>query len=192
MTENLQGDYEPNTDTQLQFEVEQFYYREANMLDGREFQQWVGLLTGDMEYHMPSRYTPQRDISKQGTEGFLSVEHELQRQTPTSNPLREENALIMAFRAQRACKANAFGSNPPARTRRLISNVVIEINGSRDEYRVSSNFIMYYSRHRDDNHIYSGQRVDILRREDDQFKIARRDVILDWNVIPVPTVGLFF
>jgi 3-phenylpropionate/cinnamic acid dioxygenase small subunit len=184
--------YKVNQDSQLQFRVEQFYYQEAHLLDSREFYQWVTLLTADMQYIMPGRYSPQRDSKKRGQENFLAVDDELQREAIDAVPLREENALIMAFRAQRAYKANAWGSNPPARTRRLISNVIVEVLDGKAEYRVKSNFILYYSRHRQDNHIYSGQRIDCLYEVDGVFKIARREVILDWNVITAPTVGLFF
>jgi 3-phenylpropionate/cinnamic acid dioxygenase small subunit len=112
-----------------------------------------------------------------------------------ASPLRDESSMILAFRVQRAYKSNAWGSNPPARTRRNISNIMISLSSeanSREELRVQSNFILYYSRHRDDNHIYSGQRIDTLIQDADTFKIAKREIRLDWNLIPVPTVGLFF
>lgn len=189
-----------NRDPQLQFEIEQFYYHEANLLDERKYLQWLELLCSDMQYLMPGRYSPQRDLKKRGSEDFIAVADELQQQQVDALPLREESAMIMAFRAQRAFKANAFGSNPPARTRRIVSNVQIQIDKNSYKYSVKSNFLLYYSRHRDDNHIYSGQRIDTLVGPQDgtkdnkemAFKIAKREVILDWNLITGPTVGLFF
>lgn len=176
----------------LQHQVEQFYYHEAELLDERQYQQWLALISEDMQYLMPGRSSPQRDSSKRGKEDFLAVEDELEGSAVNGAPLREENALIMAFRADRAYKLNAWGSNPPARTRRLISN--IRIQPQDNALRVRSNFLMYYSRHRDDNHLYSGERIDQLRITggENGFLIAHREVRLDWNTITGPTVGLFF
>lgn len=184
-----------NQDPQLQFDVEQFYYQEATLLDERRYQTWLGLITDDLIYTMPSRHTAQADVKLKGSEEFLALSHELGRpnQAELSSPLREENALVMAFRAERAYKANAWGSNPPARTRRNIHNVQISRTDNDNELAVSSHFLMYYSRHQNDQCLYSGQRNDILRRDETlAFKIARREVILDFNVIEAPTLGLFF
>ena len=41
----------------LQFEVEQFLYQEAALLDAREFDKWLKLLTDDIHYWMPIRRT---------------------------------------------------------------------------------------------------------------------------------------
>lgn len=180
-----------NKDPQLQFEVEQFYYHEADLLDERQYQTWLALITDDLVYLMPGRASVQGDIALRGKEAFLASEAEFEGEGVNSLPLREENAMIMAFRAQRACKPQAWASNPPARTRRSVSNVRIELLGE-NSYQVKSNLLLYYSRHRDDNHIYSGQRIDTLRRVDGVLKIARREIRLDWNVIDAPTVGLFF
>ncbi len=179
-------------DIQLQHRIEQFYYREAALLDKREYQQWLLMLAEDIHYVMPSRYSPQRDIEKRGQESFLALKDELESPSPATAPMREENIFTIALRADRAYKTNAWGFNPPARTRRIVGNVMIEVSENEKEYSVNSNFILYYSRHRNDNFIYSGQRNDTLRDYDGQLVVARREVILDWNVIEAPSVGLFF
>jgi len=42
---------------QLQHEVEQFYYREAQLLDHHNFNAWFDLLEQDIHYWMPIRTT---------------------------------------------------------------------------------------------------------------------------------------
>src|SRR5436305_77676 len=37
----------------LQQEVERFLYTEANLLDARRFEEWLGLLSEDVRYWMP-------------------------------------------------------------------------------------------------------------------------------------------
>ncbi|MGH9034150.1 MAG: aromatic-ring-hydroxylating dioxygenase subunit beta, partial [Acidimicrobiia bacterium] len=46
----------PRVDVELQHEIEQFLYHEANLLDEREFQDWLELFTDDIHYWMPTRY----------------------------------------------------------------------------------------------------------------------------------------
>lgn len=176
---------------ELHFAVEQFYYREARLLDERCYQQWLALLCEDIRYLMPSRYVAQRDHAVRGSEAYLAPEREMQTDAVTDLPLREENYFVLAVRVDRAYKVSAWGDNPPARTRRHVSNV--ELIGCEDnELTVFSNFMLNYSRHGQDNFLYSGQRRDRLRVEGDSFRVASREVILDWNVIAAPSVALFF
>ncbi len=177
---------------ELQYRLEQFYYREARLLDERQYQQWLGLLSEDVSYTMPSRHVAQTDNRLRGREDFLAVEHELSPAGAGGAPLREENYFVLAIRVERAFKMNSWAENPPARTRRFVSNVELLSEGGDGDYQVCSNFMLHYSRHGRDNYTYSGQRRDILREVDDSFKITRREIILDWSVIVAPTVGLFF
>ena len=41
----------------LQYEVEQFLYREAALLDDRRFAEWFALIADDIHYWMPIRRT---------------------------------------------------------------------------------------------------------------------------------------
>src|SRR3546814_19798190 len=41
----------------LQHEIEQFYYWEARLLDGRRYEEWFSLLAQDIHYFMPIRTT---------------------------------------------------------------------------------------------------------------------------------------
>ena len=177
-------------DNQLICRIEQFYYREARLLDSRQFQQWLALLSEDVDYRMPSRFIATPDPRERGTEAYHAIDQELERGGPDSSPLRVENIFTLAIRAERAFKVNAWAENPPARTRRFINNVEVYQNG--EGYQVFSNFMLHYSRHDNSNYQYSGQRIDLLRELDGELKIARREIIHDWSVIPVPTLGLFF
>lgn len=178
------------SDSHLISRIEQFYYREARLLDNREYQQWLGLLTEDIDYRIPSRHIATPDPKLRGTESFHSLEHEIDRGGPNGSPLRIENFFTLAIRVDRAFKVNAWAENPPARTRRFISNVeVFEID---EGYQTYNNFQLVYSRHDNANFIYTGQRADILHQVDGELKIASREIIHDWNVIAVPTMGLFF
>lgn len=178
-------------DRDLICKVEQFLYREARLLDERKLQQWMSLISEDISYLMPARYQPTLNPSLRGTEAFHSIDQELESSAPVGVPLRKENFFNLAIRIDRAYKVNAWAENPPARTRRYITNIEVEEQAD-GLLKVYSNFQLFYSRHQLDNFTYYGQRKDILHPQGDSFKLASREVILDFNVITVPTLGLIF
>jgi len=180
------------TPIELNHRISQFYYLEARLLDERRYRQWLGLLAEDIVYTLPAHTIAQADPALRGTDDFHSLDHELERPAPDTAPLREENIFQLAIRADRALKANAWAENPAPRTRRVIGNIEVTALEEGDGLDCRSNFLLFYSRHGRDNHTYSGYRHDMLRDVAGELKIARREVILDWNVITAPTVGLFF
>lgn len=169
--------------------IQQFYYREARLLDDRQFQQWLGLLTEDVQYCVPARHVPLPDIAARDTEAFHEVTPEFGE--AGEPPFRDDNFLTLGLRASRALKAKAWAENPPARTRRFVSNIEPVAIGE-GQWQVFSHFMLSYSRHGRDNCMYTGQRIDRLREIDGQWKLAHREVRLDWNVITAPSLGLFF
>lgn len=179
-------------DQNLISRVSQFYYREARLLDNRQFQQWMTLIDESIEYSMPTRYVPQPNPQEQDKEEFLSVEHELDRANGgKGSPIRHDHYLELMVRSIRPYKTNAWSESPPPRTRRFISNIEVEAVGA-DEYDVYSNFQMFYSHSGANNHTYTGGRRDSLKEIDGQFRIFKREVIVDWDIITVPTLALIF
>lgn len=170
--------------------VEQFYFREARLLDERKYQQWLALVAEDVEYTLPSRHTVFVDPKKRDSEALLNVEQELSAGTDAN--FRSENYLTLSIRVMRAFKVNSWTDNPPARTTRFISNVEVLPGVASDCLQVFSNILIAYSRHDRDNHMYTARRSDILRSGEGDFLIAKREVLIDWNVVTGPSLGIFF
>ncbi len=172
--------------------VEQFYYREARLLDERCLQQWMTLVDESIEYSMPTRFVPQPDPKLQDTEAFSSVERELDRaEGPRGSPIRHDTFLSVFARTFRGYKTNGWSESPAPRTRRMISNV--EVTPLEDgQYQAYSNFLMFYSHLGKDNHTMTGGRRDVLKEVDGAFKLAKREVIIDMDIITVPTLALIF
>lgn len=170
--------------------IQQFYYREARLLDERLYQQWFALLSPEIAYTVPARHVPMRDNALRETEAFLGVEAEFS--SGMAPPLRAENHLHLMIRSMRAYKMNAWADNPPARTRRHVNNIeVFAVAEYPDtQWQVYSNTWLYYSRRED--HVYSYQRKDILKAADNTFCLLRREVLLDNTVVAGPSAGLFF
>ncbi len=179
------------TSPEMQRSLEGFYYREARLLDSRQFQHWLALVTDDISYLMPSRVNPMIDNRARGREEIIGIQAELEDADSLGCPIREEQYIHLAVRVERAFKINSWSEQPPARTRRLIGNVEM-IGSDADDLSVISNFHLYYARPGHENALYSGQRRDLLLSTEDGFRIRRREVIMDYANIELPTLGLLF
>jgi biphenyl 2,3-dioxygenase beta subunit len=162
----------------LQWEVEQFLYHEAELLDSRQFDQWLELFTDDLHYWMPLKYN--RDRRDEAPEE--SAANELS--------LFDDDKDFMAARIRRIKTGRAWAEDPPSRTRHLITNVAIDEAGP--ELRVRSNFLVYRNRLEGDVDLYAGCRDDRLRRVEGALKIARRKISLDQNVLLSKNLAIFF
>lgn len=179
----------PLTNLKKIHEIQQFYYREARMLDERKFQSWLDLLAPGIEYSMPARGNCGANAALKNCEEMLDLSPELSE--GLAPPLRDDNLLTLTFRANRTTSALAVADNPLTRTRRSVNNIEVYRQGGR-AYRVYNNVIMSFSRHGQDNHQYSFQRQDVLVRSGGALKIRKRRIIVEWNVITAPTMALIF
>jgi 3-phenylpropionate/cinnamic acid dioxygenase small subunit len=170
--------------------LQKFYYQEARLLDSRQYRQWFELLHTDIQYVVPARGNPMPDPRLRGEEAMLAVERELEGLDNTQVPLREENWFLLQARVERAYKLNAWAENPPARTRRLITNIELQ-EANAGSWQAVNNFLLFYSRN-DEECLYAGQRRDTLVASEATLQLVQRTVVLDSHLIDKPTVGLFF
>ena len=173
-------------------EVEQFLYREARLLDERRFHEWLELFTADVRYWMGGRRNRYPKSSKaiaildpdRYVEADLTEDAEL--------AILDENKQTLSARVARLDTGMAWAEDPPSRTRHLLANIEIEPGDAESELKVYSNFIVYRSRSETEQDFYVGARRDVLRRVGGAWKIARRKLILDQNVLSAKNVSIFF
>jgi 3-phenylpropionate/cinnamic acid dioxygenase small subunit len=173
-------------------EVEQFLYREARLLDERRFHEWLELLSDDIHYWMPVRTSRYPKSSKaiaildsdRYEEDELSKEDEL--------AILDETKETLTRRVARLDTGLAWAEDPPSRTRHIIANIELESGETDSELKVYSNFIVYRNRSETEQDFYVGGRQDVLRKSDGVWKIARRKIILDQNVLLAKNVSIFF
>lgn len=163
----------------LWHDIMQFYIHEAWLLDDRKFRDWLDLFTDDVFYFMPRRRNVRRkDLAQELTEvGDLAI--------------FEDDKTYLRMRVDRLDTGMAWAEDPPSRTRHLVGNLVLEPlpNG---EVKAKTAFILYRSHHETDEHIFAGSREDVLRQVEGQWKIARRVIVLDANVILAKNLSVFF
>jgi biphenyl 2,3-dioxygenase subunit beta len=172
--------------------VEQFLYREARLLDERQFHEWLGLFTDDIHYWMTARANRYPKSSK--AIAMLEAEHcpgEV-RDAADELGLFDENIATLTARVARLDTGMAWAEDPPSRTRHLITNVEIASETPGGELTVHCNFIVYRSRGETEQDFYVGTRQDTLRPVDGAWKIASRRMVLDQNVLTSKNLSIFF
>jgi 3-phenylpropionate/cinnamic acid dioxygenase small subunit len=172
--------------------VEQFLYREARMLDEGRLHDWLGLFTDDVHYWMTARTNRYPRSSK--AIAILDPERYVEDDITRADELGlfDEDIKSLTARVARLDTGMAWAEDPPSRTRHLISNIEVVPDASGAEVTVHCNFIVYRSRGETEQDFYVGAREDRLRRVDDAWKIARRRMVLDQNVLTAKNLSIFF
>jgi biphenyl 2,3-dioxygenase subunit beta len=175
----MSAETKERVDPDLQHEIEQFLYAEAELLDESDLHAWVALFTDDVRYLMPTRTNRLRrergqEIGKETDLAFF-----------------DDDKKSLEARVRRLDTGMAWAEDPPSRTRHLVTNVRIEPLAG-DEYAVRSYFFLYRSRLRTDENLFVGRRHDVLRRTPEGLRIARREILLDQNVILAKNLSVFF
>lgn len=173
---------------ELQHEVEQLYYREAELLDERRIEEWTALLAPEFRYRVPVRATRTwREIAPPEGATGSSVDREL---VPGGAWLDETRADVLE-RLRKLRSGSAWAEDPPSRTRRLVTNVRIAPSeaGILD---VRSAFLLYRNRSDTQVDLFAGERRDrLLRGGPHGFSLVDRVVVLDQSVLLAGHLGVF-
>ncbi len=90
----------------LQHQVEQFLYRQADLLDRKKWQDWIDLFTPDGMYWMPP------DTTYQTWDGQPAI--------------FAEDKNLMTVRMKRVLHPDAWSQRPLWKTNHVLSNVIME------------------------------------------------------------------
>jgi p-cumate 2,3-dioxygenase subunit beta len=139
-------------------EVEDFFYKEAALLDEWRLEEWLELLTEDATYQVPPTDIPEGD--SRNTLFIIS-----------------DDAMRIRSRVKQLLGKSAWAENPHSRTRRMISNVrVLGVEG--DNILVTANFAVHRMRYESVD-TYIGHYTYKLIRKGSDLKIRERRAILD-------------
>ena len=169
----------------LTHEIAQFLYREAELLDERRYEVWLALLSDDIRYWMPMR----RNVK------FGEESREFTREITDINWF-DEGKETLTRRVRQIETGIHWAEEPVSRIAHLVTNVqLVEAIPSAAEARevsVKCRFLIYRNRVETETDILVGKREDLLRRDGDDWKIARRKIILDQNVLLSKNLTFFF
>ena len=139
-------------------EVEDFLYKEADLLDRWQLQEWLELLTDDATYQVPPTDTPDGDA--RNTLFIIA-----------------DDASRIRERVKQLLGKAAWAENPPSRTRRMIGNVRV-LGPQGDGIGIAANFVVYRFRHELVDTYIGHYEYELVRR-DGELKIRKRKAILD-------------
>lgn len=165
----------------LKDEVERFLYDEAALLDHREWEEWVNLMADDVHYFMPIR----KNVK------FGEWDRE------DSDPNNEiswfdEGKETLEGRVRQLMTGVHWAEEPISRIRHLVTNVRV-LGAKGDEITVSDNFFVWHNRLLEEVNLFVGTRTHVLRRDPETgFKVVKREILLDQNVLLAKVVTFFF
>ena len=141
--------------TDLQHQVEQFLYRQADLLDRKQWQDWIDLFADDGVYWMPP------EPSHKTWEGMPAI--------------FAEDKNLMNVRMNRVLHPDAWSQRPLWGTNHVVSNVMVEKASAKGDVRVRSRFHMLELR-RDDVRHFAGSYVHDLVQSKDGYRIKLQRV----------------
>ena len=169
----------------LQQEIEEFLYREADLLDERRYEDWLALVAEDVRYWMPMRRNVKvDDIEREFTREGLDISW------------FDEGKETLTRRVRQIQTGIHWAEEPVSRISHMVSNVrLLEASPSWAdpvEVTVRCRFLIYRNRVETETDILVGKREDLLRRVDGQWQIARRKIVLDQSVLLTKNLTFFF
>jgi 3-phenylpropionate/cinnamic acid dioxygenase small subunit len=168
----------------LKQEIEDFLYREADLLDERRYDEWLALLADDVRYWMPMRRNVKVD----------DLEREFTREGHDISWF-DEGKETLTRRVRQIQTGIHWAEEPVSRISHLISNIqLFEVNpvAGPAEVSVRCRFLVYRNRVETETDILVGKREDRLRRAGPAWQIARRKILLDQNVLLSKNLTFFF
>lgn len=126
----------------VQHEIEQLLYRQAELLDDKNWQEWIDLFTPEGIYWMPP------EPSYTTWEGMPAI--------------FAEDRNLMTVRMKRLRHPDAWSQRPLWETNHIVSNVILE-KETKDEIVVRSRFHMLELR-RDDVRHFAGRYQHTLKK----------------------------
>jgi 3-phenylpropionate/cinnamic acid dioxygenase small subunit len=171
---------------ELTQEVAEFLYREADLLDERRFKEWLDLLADDLVYFMPIRRNvkfgqhAERENTRQG-EGISWF---------------DEDKWTLGKRVEQILTGVHYAEEPLSRVCHIVTNVrLVRVDPSAEDARqvvVSCRFLVHQNRVEYETYTFIGRRTDTLRREGGDWRIARREIVLEQNVLMAKNLSIFF
>jgi len=161
----------------LQMEITHFLYREAYYLDNRMYKEWLGLMADNIKYCMPMRET----VEGVGVDNISKDSY-----------FFEETKASLTTRVNRLYTKSAWVENPATRQRHFISNIMVEPTAEEGEYKVRSYFLFKRSRaSTTDIEEMFGERNDIVKKVNGEWKLINRTVYPDQSVITTMNMSMF-
>ncbi|MGW5105994.1 3-phenylpropionate/cinnamic acid dioxygenase subunit beta [Nocardia sp. NPDC004123] len=150
---------------------------EAYLLDRQDYTAWLEALTEDIHYFMPIKVTT---ALGSGYDTAKRMAH------------FDEDKYSLSRRVARFHTEHAWTEDPPSRIRHHLSNIRTFATPTEQELVVESAVLLFRSRGDvSEPSLISAGRSDLLRREGDTWRLARRHVSVDESVLRTQNLAIF-
>lgn len=156
-----------DVDGALYVEIQRFLFREAALLDRKDYAGWFALLTDDIHYRVMAQVS--RDAAA----------------SPVDYAIVDENLVGLKSRIDQISNPRLTrAENPPSLTRRVVSNVEAQLGETENDLSVMSYLLAFRNRpSAPEGGFYVAERRDVLRKVGTEWRLARRLVRLDQFVL---------
>ena len=178
--------FQKNITFDLKAEIEEFFYQEADYIDERKFDLWLPMLHDDIQYFMPMRRNvkfgqhAERENTKEGQDISWF----------------DEGKWTLTKRVEQIMTGVHYAEEPLSRTSHLITNVRILSHGVNENnhelVKTSCRFFVYLNRVEYEVNEMVGKRYDTLIKTQEGWKVLKREIILDQNILLVKNLTTFF
>ncbi|MDX3904373.1 MAG: 3-phenylpropionate/cinnamic acid dioxygenase subunit beta [Pigmentiphaga sp.] len=181
---------QPDIETQLADmlllkSIEQFYYRQSDMLDARDYEAWLGTLDEGIRYWMP--------IARNVQSRALADEYTRPQQ---DTAWFDEGIETLRQRVEQFRTGMHWAEEPVSRVSHLVTNVrVVEVRDGGDGRRrvqARSRFLVYQNRLETETTLFVGKRDDTLIETAAGWKVRTRSIFLDQSVLLGKALTIFF
>ena len=161
-------------------EVSDFLYREADLLDERRYEEWLGLLADDYQYAVPLRMNVMYDdvAAREDTRAGSEI------------CWFDEGKATAELRVAQLATGKHWAEEPVSRVAHLVTNIRLE-SAELPEVDLSCRFVVYRNRVADETDFLVGRRKDRLRKTADGWRVVRRELLLDQSVLLAKNLSIF-
>jgi len=108
----------------------------------------------------------------------------------------DEDKWTLSKRVEQILTGVHYAEEPLSRVTHIVSNVrLLDVHPSAESTRqvtVGCRFLVYQNRVEYESNTFIGRRTDVLRRNGASWQIARREIILEQNVLLAKNLSVFF
>lgn len=164
--------------------VSQFLHHEADLLDHREYEQWLELLDENVRYRVPiARNVRRAEVASEYT-------------APGEVAWFDEGISTLRQRVAQLKTGMHWAEEPGSRVSHLVTNIRIlaiePLDAGAESVRVRSRFLVSQNRLQTENNLFVGKREDVLRVSASGVRLLQREVFIDQSVLLAKALTVFF
>lgn len=155
-------------------ELEAFYRREVLLLQDHRYREWLDMMDPAISYRVP--------VTTSTMDGLLTHEDEL--------GYYDEDLVLLKARVAKLESKQSWVEQPPSRLRYFVQ--VVDAMREQDGTVVArSNLLLLQARWNMEQQ-FSGDRTDVLVSHDGGFRLRKRRVVLDRQILGKQGLSVFF